>query len=547
MNEHDRHITKGGVEKAKDNTQVSRADDERDESSGKPEDRNYKVGDLPLALFHKVVEQSAVAISITDQKAFIQYANPAFSRVTGYNMEEVIGKNEAILSDKTTPPIVYKTLWGRLMQQKPWSGVLVNRRKDGHRYLAELTIAPVVDENGQTVHYLGMHRDVTEMHRLQQDAKNQKALTESVIDSASVIIALVDEAGHVVLDNQAYKTLAEDLSGLEPATEILQALTQSMGESFRQARLQGVGFTHQEVSFFSPGGKDPRWFSCSGTWFREHDSSADNFFESRNDLYMLLVASEITQLKKQQEEIRMNALRALLVEEELVQSTRETLAGAIYQLQGPLNLFVAAKGMLDRRGNNEDIGALHSALAQAVDAGNEALQTLQNCMPKETDEAVVPVNINQILREVLGITTERLLAAGVVVDWRPAQVLPNLLGRERRLGAMFKQLVENALDAMDERGHEKRELRIITAQPAPDRISIVIEDTGPGIPEEIRFKVFQPFFTTKGTVGKRAGIGLTMVQEVVNQHAGTITLETANDGGCRVHIQFPITNEVSGV
>ena len=547
MNEHDRHITKGGVEKAKDNTQVSRADDERDESSGKPEDRNYKVGDLPLALFHKVVEQSAVAISITDQKAFIQYANPAFSRVTGYNMEEVIGKNEAILSDKTTPPIVYKTLWGRLMQQKPWSGVLVNRRKDGHRYLAELTIAPVVDENGQTVHYLGMHRDVTEMHRLQQDAKNQKALTESVIDSASVIIALVDEAGHVVLDNQAYKTLAEDLSGLEPATEILQALTQSMGESFRQARLQGVGFTHQEVSFFSPGGKDPRWFSCSGTWFREHDSSADNFFESRNDLYMLLVASEITQLKKQQEEIRMNALRALLVEEELVQSTRETLAGAIYQLQGPLNLFVAAKGMLDRRGNNEDIGALHSALAQAVDAGNEALQTLQNCMPKETDEAVVPVNINQILREVLGITTERLLAAGVVVDWRPAQVLPNLLGRERRLGAMFKQLVENALDAMDERGHEKRELRIITAQPAPDRISIVIEDTGPGIPEEIRFKEFQPFFTTKGTVGKRAGIGLTMVQEVVNQHAGTITLETANDGGCRVHIQFPITNEVSGV
>ncbi|MEJ2646161.1 MAG: PAS domain-containing protein, partial [Gammaproteobacteria bacterium] len=132
-------------------------------------------GLLPPRLFYEVVEQSAVAISITDTDANILYANRAFARVTGYPLNDVVGKNESVLSDKVTPPIVYETMWGRLLQQKPWSGVLVNRRKNGERYLAELTIAPVLDAGHRTSHYLGMHRDVTEMHGLENQVRNQKA------------------------------------------------------------------------------------------------------------------------------------------------------------------------------------------------------------------------------------------------------------------------------------------------------------------------------------------------------------------------------------
>ena len=85
---------------------------------------------LPPRLFYEVVEQSPVAISITDTDATVVYVNPSFARITGYSLNEVLGKNESMLSDKVTPPIVYETIWGRLLQQKSWFGVLVNRRKN---------------------------------------------------------------------------------------------------------------------------------------------------------------------------------------------------------------------------------------------------------------------------------------------------------------------------------------------------------------------------------------------------------------------------------
>jgi C4-dicarboxylate-specific signal transduction histidine kinase len=105
---------------------------------------------------------------------------------------------------------------------------------------------------------------------------------------------------------------------------------------------------------------------------------------------------------------------------------------------------------------------------------------------------------------------------------------------------MFKQLIDNALDAMDEKNLTRRELNIITRHPASDVLQVVIEDSGPGIPEELRIKVFEPFYSTKGKGGKRAGMGLVMVQQVVNEHAGNIAIQTPDKGGCRINLEFPL-------
>ena len=92
-------------------------------------------GVLPPRVFLEAVEQSPVAISITNTAANILYANSAFERMTGYSSAELIGKNQSILSYKVTPVEVYQDLWAHLTEQKPWNGVLINRRKDGTRYL----------------------------------------------------------------------------------------------------------------------------------------------------------------------------------------------------------------------------------------------------------------------------------------------------------------------------------------------------------------------------------------------------------------------------
>ncbi|PIV30920.1 MAG: nitrogen fixation negative regulator NifL, partial [Zetaproteobacteria bacterium CG02_land_8_20_14_3_00_50_9] len=308
---------------------------------------------LPSGLYFQVVEQSTIATSITDLKANIIYANAAFSRVTGYSEDEVVGKNESMLSDKVTPALVYQSLWSRLKEKKTWSGVLVNRRKDGTRYLADVTIAPVTDENGEVTHFLGMHRDVTDLHRLEQHVRNQKTLIESVINLAPMAIAVLNAEGQVVLDNLEYKTLLADYRSqgrvqggpLEPAQLVLDKVKKIPTDKPAARR----NFTAVEVCFEMGRGKRTRWYSCSGTYFKESDERAESFFERRNEDYLLLVATDITDFKSQQSAIQINAMRAMLARQELTQSIREVLSGAAFQLQGPLNVMGAVVHMLKHR------------------------------------------------------------------------------------------------------------------------------------------------------------------------------------------------------
>ncbi len=490
--------------------------------------------DVPLDVFRHAVEQSALSISITDAQARILYTNSAFQRVTGYALEEVIGRKESILSYKVTPKIVYESMWAQLLRQRPWNGLLVNRRKDGSRYLADLTITPVVNALGLTTHYLGMHRDVTEVHRLERQVQNQKALIESVVDAAQVAIVVLDEQEKVVLDNQEYKKLIGDL-GAEPAVTVLAALRTRLGPAYEQAKASGRGFTGREVQIDTVAHKT-RWFVCAGSWMEELDASADAFYEPRRRQYMLLTVQDITPLKEQQEAIRVNALRALLAEQERIQSLREVLAGAVFQLGGPFNMLAAAVRLLERNGGHTD--PLLASLQEALKAGSQTLDTLRGSIPSEASEAVQPVNLNELLQDVLRITTPRMLAEGVVVEWLPAAHLPLLPGRMRQLSTLFKQLLDNAVEAIHEAHGGARELKLATLA-HPDRTEVIIEDSGPGVPEEWRLKAFEPFFTTKGADQQHIGMGLTVAQEIVASHGGLIEIDPGYRHGCRVRVQFP--------
>ncbi|MBL8246877.1 MAG: nitrogen fixation negative regulator NifL, partial [Candidatus Competibacter sp.] len=227
---------------------------------------------LPPWVFSKVVDQLTTAVCLTDTAANIFYVNQAFTEVTGYTASEVIGKNTAMLSDQCTPRRVYEQMWRQIRRGKPWTGLLANRSKRGTVYLAELTVLPMRDEWTQTAYFLGIYRDVTAMHHLEQQLHYQKALIESMVDAAPAVIALLDENGRVILDNHEYKKLVGDLRVREPAAEFLRALRETLGETFPWGGAEH-GFRDKEVSF-DPGGKgQPRWFSCSGVWFREQDGS----------------------------------------------------------------------------------------------------------------------------------------------------------------------------------------------------------------------------------------------------------------------------------
>ena len=493
---------------------------------------------VPLEIFRQVVEQAALAISITDSQAHILYTNPAFEHVTGYASKEVIGRNESILSYKVTPKLVYETMWAQLLRQRPWNGLLVNRRKDGSRYLANLTITPVMDKSGETTHYLGMHRDVTEVHRLERQVQNQKTLIESVVDAAQVAIAMLDENEKVILDNQEYKKLIAELAA-EPATTMLASLRAAMGAEYDEIKSTGKSVAGREVHFVRENRKT-RWFCCSISWIDEQDSSADGFYVPSRRKFMLLVIQDITALKEQQEAIRVAALRAMLAEQDRIRGLREALSGAVFQLQGPFNMLAAAVRMLERQNGTNMTDTLVTSLEEALATGNRTLETLRACIPSPSDEAMGPVDLNAVLMDLLRMMTPRLLAGGVTVEWLPSD-LPVLIGRVTQLTMLFKALLENAIEAIRElRGGARRELRVITSR-FDGRIEVAIENSGPNIPEALRYKVFEPFFTTKGAEHQHIGMGLTGAQEIAADHGGLIVLDNIPGGGCIARVQLPTT------
>lgn len=502
-------------------------------------------GGLSEEVFFQAVEHCPVAISITDLKANILYANRAFTQVTGYPDNEVVGKNESILSNHTTPRLVYQALWGRLAQQRPWTGVLVNRRKDGSLYLAELTVAPVINEDGKTVYYLGMHRDGTEVHELQQRVLNQKLMIESVVNSVPAAMVVLDGQGNIQLSNPSFDTMAADLEPGGDRRQFLKTLAIQLEGDFELLQNEQRNFNSREVTM-DRGDGSPRRFSCFGTTIDVAGESPDGFFEREIGHYLLLMVTDITDLRNNQEQLQLNTLKALMAEEDLVQGMRETVNGAIHQLEGPVNLIAAAVSSLKRRAaetQSEQDDLVLSAAEEALEAGRTALENLIDTLPPPLEESKQPVNINQLIREVLALETDQLLAQGILISWEPSLHLPAVIGQERRLRSLFKQLVQNAVEAMSDRAVKTRELTIRTWA-EKETLQVEINDTGPGIADDQMTKVFQPFFSTKKTRNGFRGMGLPMVQEIISDHAGTVFIDADYKLGCRVVVQLPSVRAV---
>lgn len=485
-------------------------------------------------LYRQAVEQADLAISITDGAANILYANEAFTRVTGYDGSSVVGKNESILSAGSTPKAIYQDLWRHLGAGKAWSGRLINQRRDGSRYVAELTITPVLNAEGQVSNYLGMHRDITELHALECQVGNQKSLIESVVNLAPVVIALLDPEGRVVLDNLECKKLVTDLGVAEPALALLEAAVPGWSQA---EGASADGFANREVRMDTPGRSQPRWFNCSALRVEVGNHQADGFFGEGGTRHLLLVAADITALRVEQEKAKTAALQALMAEEERVASIRESLSAAVFRLGEPLNILRSAVALLERRDP-----ATATILQTALSGATEHVESIRQCIPGSGPEHVTRVNLNEVMRDVLEVTTSRLLAAGVVVDWCPSAQLPPVTGRPLQLRVLFKALVENAIEAMSVKGWKQRELRIIT-QYGADHAAVRVEDTGPGVAADMRLKAFEPFVTTKGGRGAHLGTGLSRAQQIVANHGGMIDLEPRRGGGCSVRVELPLDGD----
>jgi len=115
----------------------------------------------------------ANAIIITDSKAVIQWSNPAFSKLTGYTLEETIGRHisELVKSEKQDAQF-YKILWKTILDGSVWRGEVINKRKNGSLFYEEMTITPVRNSNEDITHFIAVKQDVSERKLLDEQVQN---------------------------------------------------------------------------------------------------------------------------------------------------------------------------------------------------------------------------------------------------------------------------------------------------------------------------------------------------------------------------------------
>ena len=123
--------------------------------------------EVELRKLSRAVEQSPASVVITDLDGKIEYVNPVFTRVTGYSLDEAIGKNPRILKTNLTLPETHRQLWNSITAGKEWHGEFVNRKKDGSVYYESAAISPITDYNGVTTHYLAVKEDITERKHIE--------------------------------------------------------------------------------------------------------------------------------------------------------------------------------------------------------------------------------------------------------------------------------------------------------------------------------------------------------------------------------------------
>ncbi len=162
------------------------------------------------------IEQSAEAVVITNPDGNIEYVNPAFTRITGYDREEALGQNPRILKSGNQDPEFYQQMWEAILRGQSWHGELTNRRKDGGLYTEQMTITPVRDEYGKLTHFIATKQDVTERRSLEgqlQQASKMEAvgrLAGGVAHDFNNLLTVINGYSEILLERSSSDQKASD-------------------------------------------------------------------------------------------------------------------------------------------------------------------------------------------------------------------------------------------------------------------------------------------------------------------------------------------------
>ncbi|MBI2275282.1 MAG: PAS domain S-box protein [Bacteroidetes bacterium] len=153
----------------------------------------------------RAVEQSSASVVITNINGKIEYVNPAFTKLTGFEMEEVVGQNPNMLKTGHTSREEYGKMWYAITHFQTWEGEFLNKKKNGETYWEHAVISPILNEKKEITHFVAVKENITERKRIEQE---QQQLLD-IFENTNAFVATCDMSRRFIYANKAFRDILE--------------------------------------------------------------------------------------------------------------------------------------------------------------------------------------------------------------------------------------------------------------------------------------------------------------------------------------------------
>jgi PAS domain S-box-containing protein len=521
------------------------------------------------AKFISIIDSAPSAIVVLNADGTAFYVNRAFEAVSGLAQSQAVGQYYESLMHRLYANKLYSIPWERLQSGESCVDTVAFEGVDGTFRMMDQTISPIFSSNGDLVNYVLFTRDITQERELEIRARwadeRLRLSIDGMVDGLTLWDAHLSPTGDInefvcseanpaallILGRERHEAIGLQVRDLLDGVE-----DYDLHDLFQRVHTRGKPVIIEHLHYHKNGSRSVLtihvWAVGTGVACHLHDVTKQLELETQLRQAQKLeavgslaagIAHEInTPIQFVGDNIRFLA-DSFMSMMKLLESHRE-FREAMFPMLGEREELQVLRQMKKQ----VDIAYLLHEIPQAVEQSLEGVQrvsTIVRAMKdfSHRDEGEMALgDINSMLETTLTVARNELkYVANVVREY--ANDLPQVECFRNDLNQVFLNLLINAAHAIhDVVGDSGQQRGIITVgtRLEGDEVVISIADTGPGIPVDIRDRIFEHFFTTK-EVGKGTGQGLAIARSImVDKHKGSITFDTELGKGTIFHVRVPI-------
>ncbi len=402
------------------------------------------------------------------------------------------------------------------------------KKKNGERITVLLATTAKRDEKGTIIGYEGLNIDISDRKKMEKELKEANDFLMNLIESSVDGIIVTDMKGDILIFNKGAEDLlgyrAEEVVGKMNIRSIYQpGVAKEVMNKLRSPDFGGVGKLTSFSIFHRR--KDGELI--------EGDLSASLIYDEKGDeIASIGIFKDLRERLKMERELH-EIQQALLQSEKLAAMGRLTsqiaheLNNPIYGIMNTLELL---KTEIPPESKRRRILELSLSEIQRL---SEMLRNMLS-FSKPEEEKRKPVKIDELIEGILLVMEKQMREANIKVETSFGEEIPEVMASTNQMRQVFLNIFKNAKEAMPKGG-----TLFVRTSKEDNRVLIQIQDTGMGIPKEIKDKIFEAFFTTKQKV-KGVGLGLSVCYGIIKDHSGEIKVESKEDKGTTFTISLPI-------